>query len=365
MRSKKVCALAVACSMLVPATACGKNASVSNASSMGTSLVSGGSETVVSKIDEPDEKRTLTTTELKEQLASRVEINDYISLDTVEPLVWKVADEVSGKEMYIMGTIHALPQGVDIVSDGLEKIYEECDCIATEADFGEVGYTSDYYEALKYDDGTKAGDHLTEQTYNSIKNYVQQYGRYTGGANDFHVGYWIVWAGQIMSITNVSGLDRTGVEGVFTNMARDDGKEIISIEMPEEHADALMGYSDELAEYTIKEMFEEQDDPNYQAKEYAKQFETWASGNEEKLEAFVDSEYGPEVYPEELVDDLKEFRRIVLSERNIKMADKAVEIMNNGKKCLFMVGAAHFAGEDGVDDLLRAKGYKVERVDLP
>jgi hypothetical protein len=27
-----------------------------------------------------------------------------------------------------------------------------------------------------------------------------------------------------------------------------------------------------------------------------------------------------------------------------------------------MVGAAHFAGGKGVDDLLEAKGYKVERV---
>ena len=44
------------------------------------------------------------------------------------------------------------------------------------------------------------------------------------------------------------------------------------------------------------------------------------------------------------------------------MSPKAEEFIKNGDNYFFMVGAAHFAGDKGVDDILKEKGYTVERV---
>lgn len=52
----------------------------------------------------------------------------------------------------------------------------------------------------------------------------------------------------------------------------------------------------------------------------------------------------------------------MLTDRNKGMADKAEEYMNDGKKVFFMAGAAHMYGDDGIVQLLKDRGYTVERV---
>ena len=54
---------------------------------------------------------------------------------------------------------------------------------------------------------------------------------------------------------------------------------------------------------------------------------------------------------------------VILYKRNKGMAEKAEEYLKNGDNYFFMVGGAHFAGDKGVDDILKEKGYIVERVD--
>ena len=44
------------------------------------------------------------------------------------------------------------------------------------------------------------------------------------------------------------------------------------------------------------------------------------------------------------------------------MAEKASELLKEGKNCLFMVGALHYSEDVGVDNLLEGMGYKVEKI---
>jgi hypothetical protein len=60
-----------------------------------------------------------------------------------------------------------------------------------------------------------------------------------------------------------------------------------------------------------------------------------------------------------MMEPTERFR--VLTKRNLKMADRIKE-MSAGKSCFFAVGAAHLPGEDGLIELLTAKGFKVEPV---
>ena len=66
--------------------------------------------------------------------------------------------------------------------------------------------------------------------------------------------------------------------------------------------------------------------------------------------------------PEELKGDYDEYKKTMLDDRNKGMADKAEELLKEGKNCLFMVGALHYSEDVGVDNLLEAKGYKVEKI---
>jgi uncharacterized protein YbaP (TraB family) len=70
-----------------------------------------------------------------------------------------------------------------------------------------------------------------------------------------------------------------------------------------------------------------------------------------------------EELPEDLKDDEEAYNKIMLTDRNHGMAEKASEYLKEGKNCLFMVGAAHYGGEEGVDNLLEDMGYTVEKIE--
>ena len=54
----------------------------------------------------------------------------------------------------------------------------------------------------------------------------------------------------------------------------------------------------------------------------------------------------------------------MLTDRNIGMADKAEEYLDSGKSVFFAVGAAHMVDSDGVVQLMKDRGYTVERISV-
>ena len=52
----------------------------------------------------------------------------------------------------------------------------------------------------------------------------------------------------------------------------------------------------------------------------------------------------------------------LLNDRNIAMADKAMEYLDSGETVFFIAGAGHFCGDKGIPELLKSKGCTVERI---
>ena len=90
----------------------------------------------------------------------------------------------------------------------------------------------------------------------------------------------------------------------------------------------------------------------------AELYNLWAKGD---VDGMLKLEEEDEI-PDELKKDYADYENISIYERNKGMAEKASEYIKDGKNYFFMVGALHFSGDKGVDDLLEDMGYKVERV---
>ncbi|MBQ1436598.1 MAG: TraB/GumN family protein, partial [Ruminococcus sp.] len=69
-----------------------------------------------------------------------------------------------------------------------------------------------------------------------------------------------------------------------------------------------------------------------------------------------------------LTDEEKElyadYQKTMLTDRNVGMADKAEEYLASGKNVFVAVGAGHMVSDEGVVQLLKNRGCKVERVNL-
>lgn len=291
----------------------------------------------------------------------KVNITDYVTVEKAAPAMWKVTDPETGNVLYMLGTMHMITDDTFPLPDYVMDVYNNCSGIAVEYDISQITsdmqQMQDFYAKLVYTDGTTVKDHISSDTYEKLKKYMTDNYMYNEMMDSYTAGFW---ASQVeaVAIADIGKMDVNGVDAKFIEMAQKDNKEVISIETIDIQTNALTAASDELSDHMISDTIDKAlDKPSY-TKDFAEMYDTWASGDVDGL----DIEGDIDELPDDLKDDYAEYADIILYDRNSGMADKAEEFLKNGKNYFFMVGAAHFAGGKGVDDLLEAKGYKVERV---
>ena len=290
------------------------------------------------------------------------DINDYISTTDIAPAMWKVTDPATGNELYMMGTIHVVTDNTFPLPDYIMDVYKNCDGVAVELNINslmdDMEQLQDFYNKLVYTDGTTVKDHISEETYEKMKNYLSAKNMYSPMFDTYSAGFWATQV-ESVSILSIGNIDETGVDARFITMADEDGKKVVDIETIDIQASVITSLSDELSDYMICETIDKADDMKEFTKQFAEMYDAWASGDIDGL----DEEDDEDEMPEELEDDYADYMDTILYKRNAGMAEKAEEYLKNGDNYFFMVGGAHFAGDKGVDDILKEKGYIVERVD--
>jgi len=291
------------------------------------------------------------------------DFSEYITATDVKPPLWKVTDPATNNQIYIMGTIHVLPESFAEFPDYIMDIYENSDGIAVEYDItqiqSDIRALSAYQKMFLYDDGSTIKDHISDDTYQKAKAYFEQIGAYSEPLDQFSAGYWYNQLASVMML-RMENLSLTGVDATFIESAKNDGKEVANIETLETQVEAIDGYSDELVDFLMSEAIDEMDEIDEYAESLGELYDSWAKGD---VDTMLDEETEEiEELPDDLKDDYEDYMNITLYNRNKGMADKASEFLKNGKNYLFMVGSMHYTGDRGVDDLLEEMGYTVEKV---
>ena len=97
---------------------------------------------------------------------------------------------------------------------------------------------------------------------------------------------------------------------------------------------------------------------------YSDAYGGYAGGQAEYLRVPY-ANVGPVVVPEGLTDEerllYEEYTVSMIDERNAGMADQAVELLESGEICFYIVGAGHMVGETGLVAALERAGYTVEQ----
>lgn len=291
------------------------------------------------------------------------DLSKYVTATEVRPPLWKVTDPETNNELYIMGTIHVLPNTFTEFPDYIMDIYENSDGVAVEYDVSQI--QSDirammaFQQMFMYEDGSVITDHISDETYQKAKSYLESIGAYTPEFDQFSAGYWYNQISSVMML-RLENLSMTGVDSTFVENAKNDGKEVVNIETLDIQVGAVDGYSDELVDYLLSDIIDEIDEIDEFAESLGELYDSWATGNVDEM---LDDEMEEiDELPEDLKDDYADYNDIMLYNRNKGMAEKASGFLKDGKNYLFMVGSAHYAGDKGVDDLLAEMGYTVEKI---
>ena len=302
---------------------------------------------------------TSTETSVKTPSETSVESGGKSS---ITPAMWKVEDK-SGHYCYLFGTIHAADDSANIMPDYFEKAYLDSDAIGVEADVTYVlenpSSTTDLYKYLIYMDGTTIKDHISDETYNSI-NEVMKNNAAAYVEHMYDMFTPVAWSSLFEGVVlKKCDLDiQKGIDVSYIKRAKSDGKEVIELESLEYQAQMFERLSDRvgellLAPYTTQESFDQQ------VKDMNTLYDDWKNGR--PIENAVDESQLAEL-DAETREAFEYYMEELLGKRNPAMAEKISGYLNDGKKVLVMVGAAHFYGDDGIIKLMEAKGCKVTSI---
>lgn len=268
------------------------------------------------------------------------------------PLLWKVSD--GDNSIYLLGSFHLLKPGDYPLAGSTDAAFDDAEQVVFElspAEMADPAGAGRMAQAAVRTDGSTLQQSLPAESWRRLEAFASRRGLPL--ANFQAMEAWFV--SLVVSITEMQalGLDpELGLDKHFADRAGKAGKPTRGLETFDQQIELFDGMSAEeqrqALEDTLEEAAEMQD-------EIERMHALWRSGDAEALFAATGAELKAE-YPA-LYDRLNRDRNLAWLPRLRAMLDDEAE-----DETLVVVGALHLLGDDGVVALLRAKGYRVERL---
>jgi len=282
--------------------------------------------------------------------------------DEAAPLLYCVMDG-DGNVIWLFGSIHVgredyypLPDYVLDAFDGSDSLAVELDILAFEKD---VSLQYGALSTLVYYDGTTIADHIPQDLYEDAVEILEEYNSYVAALDMYCPAFWKSMIETSM-MEELGGVAELGIDRHMINRAYDADKEIIDIESAKFQYEMLAGFDDDIQIYMLESAVESYNDKEKAAKDLEELMDMWASGDEEAF-----AELLTEIDDSMTADEKRayeEYQKVVVTDRNVTMADFAEEALLSGEEVFICVGAAHVVGENALADLLAQRGYTVELV---
>lgn len=278
------------------------------------------------------------------------------------PILYKVTDS-EGNVAWLFGSIHVgredyypLPEYVMNAFDGSDALAVESNVVAQEAD---QAAATQLLMGMMYKDGTDIKSHISAELYDRCVTIMQAENIYMPMMDRFHAFLWSSLI-QELALNKCSGDMMLGVDRHLIEKATSAGKPVLEVENIEEHYYLYEKFSDEITVMMLEESAEMYENPEEADAEIIQMMDLWASGDEQAFVDYIASE--DDGLTAEELELYTQYNQVMITDRNLAMADWTEDALASGDEVFIVVGAAHVIGEDALVDLLTQRGYTVERV---
>lgn len=268
------------------------------------------------------------------------------------PLLWKVSD--GDNSIYLLGSFHLLKPGDYPLAASTDAAFEDAEQVVFElspAEMADPAGAARMGQAAIRADGTTLQQSLPAESWRKLEAFAARRGLPL--TNFQAMEAWFV--SLVVSVTEMQalGLDpELGLDKHFADRAGKAGKPTRGLETFDQQIALFDGMSADEQRQALEDTLEEA--AEMQA-EIERMHALWRSGDDKALFEATGAELKAE-YPA-LYDRLNRDRNLAWLPRLRAMLDDESE-----DETLVVVGALHLLGDDGVVELLRAKGYRVERL---
>lgn len=267
-------------------------------------------------------------------------------------LLWKISGNGIEKPSYIFGTHHVANKSICDEISGFDQAYESVEQVIGEV---ETALMNDKKVMMKMmpmmmmPDGQKLSSLFTEEEVQVISDCLKNSGLGLG-LEAFDSMKPIVITSTLQVLLSMEhfpdGANQEGIDSHLQTIAKADGKVVGGLETVEFQADML--YNEDLKKQAedLLEMAEDMDKGIEQIEELA---EIYQSQDMKKIGKMIKKG-----------SSKKELEKLLYG-RNRNWIEQ-MKVIIPQTPTLFVVGAGHLPGKNGVLDLLKKEGYKVEPI---
>ena len=262
--------------------------------------------------------------------------------------LWKVSKDK--KSVYLLGSIHYLKKENFPLRKNILDALDSSKRLVLEIDLNSVPAGSAQrltVEKALYRDGTSLAQNIEQETYRLAAQRAAQLGIDMQVLNPMKP--WFVALTMMAIKFQQLGLDpNLGVDRYLATRAKDGGKPTSGLETLEFQLTLLDQLSQRDQDSMLRETVTELDllDQNFN-----QIVQSWLKGDGASLEAL-------------LLASMKEYPDLhqkIIVERNRRWLPQIEKMIAQGEDAMVVVGAAHLVGKEGVIEMLKTRGYKLEQ----
>jgi hypothetical protein len=269
-----------------------------------------------------------------------------------ESSVWKLTS--GNNNFYIAGSCHVLSKSDYPLPEEFELAYENVDQVIFETDLEAL--MSPEIQQLLMGIATYPGDDtlekkLSKKSYATLAEYCNHNAIPISIFQKFKP--WMVTMTLLAIELEKNGISSAdGLELYLSEKTKRDGKNTGGLEDIQEHIEIISSFEEALDESIIENFVQEIEELHVTAKDLIK---SWKAGDEAKINEYLSGRLRKE--------SPKLYERIIV-DRNRRWISPLEDLINSGERTLVVVGVGHLAGEDSVINLLKSKGYKIEKLNV-
>lgn len=279
----------------------------------------------------------------------RVELTTKIVKEGGKGFLWEVKN--GGNTVYLVGSMHVADDSFYPLHPSFEQAFAEADYLGVEVDVSKAA-DPDIQKLIMqlgtYQDGTTLKDHISAETYKQVGEILTKNGIKTDALDTFKP--WVVDTTLATLKSAEAGYQGSvGIDLYFVQKAMERKIPVVELESYESQLNMFNGFSKELQESNLKNTLTNFDLVDDGVDQMA---DMWKKGDDAALLELTKS-----------FSQNEEYRKAMLDDRNIGMADKIDGYLKGTEKAEYfiVVGAAHYLGDTGIVKLLQDKGYTVTR----
>ena len=264
--------------------------------------------------------------------------------------LWKIQSEAN--TVYVLGSLHFAKREIYPLRQEIENAFDQSDFLVVEANVNDIrkADVQKLVETALYPANDTLEKHLSAETYERVKKEIAGAGIPPELINK-QKPWFLAMTLVALEIVKL-GLDpNLGIDKYFLSKA-EGKKKILELESLDYQIDLLSGLSDKDQElfllYTLKDL-------NIMEQELDKMIQAWTSGDTKAMESLMTRS----VSEDKRLSSI--FEKLIYG-RNKKMASKIESFLKTKETYFVIVGAGHLVGNQGIIELLKREGYRVEQL---